>query len=146
MGLRKTIGADRGQLITQFIGESFVLTLIAALIGILLIRFVLLGLVNNLFDTQLSMNLGNPVFWILLGAIIVLVSGVVEAFIAYYIIKVQPVIALKGGKKVASGKQPFRHLLVAVQFMITITLLSSAFFIQSQLRMLQKNIGELCCT
>ena len=142
VGLRKTVGASRGQLIAQFIGESLVITLIAALLALLAIRFLLLGYVNVLFDSQMIMDFSNPIQWLLLLGIIVLISFISGSYIAYYILNVQPVKALKGQINTASGKHPVRNVLVSLQFIIAITLLSAALFIQSQLSLLQhQDIG-----
>ncbi len=138
VGMRKTVGANQTQLIFQFIGESLILTLIATVVGLGIIRFALLDFANSLFDTQLVMDLSNPVVWLMLLGIIILISGISGSYIGYYILRVQPVKALKGQINTASGKQPVRSVLVTVQFIVAITLLSSALFIQSQLTLLQK--------
>lgn len=142
IGLRKTVGASRLQLILQFIGESLIITLIAGVLAWLANYFWLLNRVNSIFDSHLEINLTNPVEWIMLLGIIILISGVAGAYIAYYILNVQPIKALKGQVNTASGKHPIRNVLVSLQFIIAITLLSSALFIQSQLKLIHhQDIG-----
>lgn len=142
VGLRKTMGANRSLLVFQFIGESFLITLSAAVLGLLLVRFVLIGRVNALFDTHLVMDLWNPLHWLMLLGLILLVSGISGLYIAYFIMQVQPVKALKGQVNTASGNHPVRNVLVAVQFIIAITLLSSVLFIHSQMDLFQnQDIG-----
>lgn len=142
VGLRKTMGASKSLLIFQFIGESFLITLTATLLGLLTVRYLLIDMVNALFDTQLIMDLSNPWQWLLLLGLILLISGVAGSYIAYFIIRVQPVKALKGQVSTTAGRYPIRNMLVAVQFVIAITLLSSVLFIQSQMKLFQdQDIG-----
>ena len=142
VGLRKTIGANRMQLILQFIGEAFVIAVFAAVLGIVAVDIFLLDLINRLFETHIVLDFANPVQWLILLGIILTISIISGWYIAYYILKVQPVNALKGGVKVASGTNPVRNLLLGVQFIIALTLLASVLFIHSQIDFLQqKDIG-----
>ncbi len=142
VGLRKTIGANRRQLIAQFIGESTLITMLASIAGLLLINFLLLDWVNGLFETYLEFHLLDIRLWMVLIGLIVSISLSAGAYIAYFILRVQPVKALKGGIKTASGRSPVRSFLLVTQFIIAITLLASALFIRSQMNLMSsQDIG-----
>lgn len=142
VGLRKTMGASKSLLIIQFIGESFLITLAAAVLGLFVVEFLLIDMVNSLFDTSLSLDLFNPLQALALLGMILLISIIAGSYIAYFIIRVEPVKALKGQVTTTTGRYPIRNVLVAVQFVIAITLLSSILFIRSQMELFQnQDIG-----
>ena len=142
VGLRKTIGALQHQLILQFIGESFILVAISSLLGILTVHFFLIALINNIFDLEMVISWMDPWQWLLAASLVFGISSLAGWYIAYYIIKVEPIRALKGGIKLASGKQPVRNILLGTQFVIALTLLTSILFIRSQLDLvLNQDIG-----
>lgn len=96
VGIRKVVGAQRRQLITQFLFESWTLNIIAALFALLAIDLVLPAF-NNLADVPLSLDyLNDDQFWmffigvLILGAIL---SGIYPAFV---LSNYRPVVVLKG--------------------------------------------------
>jgi len=142
IGIKKVIGASRKQLAGQFIGESFIILLLAFILSLLIVE-ISLPLFNLLtgkgltFFSLLQMNSGLSILGILL------VTGVIAAsYPAYVLSSFQPVSVLKSkGSSHNSGFQ-FRKILVSAQFTIVIILIISAIFMLKQLEYLQnKKLG-----
>jgi putative ABC transport system permease protein len=135
IGIRKVSGAVRGSLIRQFLMESVLVCLVAALFA-LLIAQLLLPLVNSITQKQLTV-IGNPMvmFYLLLAALFVgLVAGIVPAL---YLSSFKPIMVLKGFKLNESGALNLRKTLVVVQFTISIVLIIGALVIAQQIRYIQ---------
>lgn len=142
IGVRKVIGAFRGRLISQFLAESFVYTVIAFAIALFLV-FVLLGPFNQLSGKELDMRaLYRPAFlsgFFLLLLVVAVVAGVYPAF---YLTSFKPVEVLKGRLRAGGKSAGIRNSLVVFQFFVSIALIISAFVVYGQLRFLQQqNVG-----
>src|SRR4026207_1916052 len=75
VGVRKTLGSDKKQLVTQFFFESILLAVVAFLFSILAV-FLLLPFFNSLVKKELFPDLSQPIFWI--GSIlIIVVTGII---------------------------------------------------------------------
>ncbi len=134
VGLRKTLGADRSDLIIQFLGETLLLSFIAMLIALLLIEFMLPSF-NDLTQKDLSLFHGNSrLLLLLLGFFAVLIGVVSGIYPAFYLSAFRPVSVLKGHLG-NNGRRPvFRNVLVVVQFFISVVLLISTTLIIRQYR------------
>lgn len=140
VGIRKVVGAIRQQLIFQFIGEAFMITLASLLIGYAL-AFLNLPFFNDLSGKQLSMNLDGftILFAFLLLGIIGLMAGSYPAFV---LSAFKPIAILKGHVSAGNNKQTLRKVLVGIQLVLSIFLVSSTLIMQDQLSLLQnKNLG-----
>ncbi len=141
VGLRKTVGALRFQLIIQFIGESMLVTFISLFIGVCIAR-LLLPLFNDLSGKVITVNLLDiGIIGNLLGiaALVGLISGSYPAFV---LSSFSPVKALKGIKITGGQKSFFRNGLVVVQFAISVILMVSTFVVNNQLRFINnRDIG-----
>lgn len=142
VGLRKVVGARRGQLIRQFFSESTTFTLIAFMITLGLI-VLLLPLFNQLSEKAFTIDLIlNPV--ILLGVLaVILLAGLLSGiYPAIVLSSYRSVDVLKGTLKAGRKGGGFRHTLVVFQFVISIFLLIGTLVIYSQIRFMQtRNIG-----
>ncbi|MEZ4954782.1 MAG: ABC transporter permease [Saprospiraceae bacterium] len=133
VGVRKTIGASKGQLIWQFLGESVILSVIALVIAVLFGE-MLVKLVNNLADRQLELHIfTKPIllFGLLSISIIVgLLSGILPAAI---LSAINPLQAIRQkASKLAGANFNFRSGLVLLQFAIAIGLIVSTFIVIQQ--------------
>ncbi len=142
VGIRKVVGAERSQLIFQFIGEAVVITLVSLIVGLLL-AVVSLPLFNDLSGKKLVLQPDGfmALIMLLLIAIIGLIAGSYPAFV---LSNFKPIAILKGGNHTAgsSGKQTLRKVLVGVQLVLSIFLVSSTMVMHQQLQFLQnKNLG-----
>ncbi|GAA4785837.1 ABC transporter permease [Olivibacter ginsenosidimutans] len=141
VGIRKTLGSGRIQLALQFICESTILVLLAFLLSLAVV-FLLLTPFNTLVNKQLSLEPGQPYFWLGSLAIILFTGIVVGSYPALYLSAFNPVRVLKGifsGGK--SGILP-RHFLVVGQFVVSILLISATIIVYQQIQYLKnRNIG-----
>jgi putative ABC transport system permease protein len=142
VGIRKSMGAFRTNLIRQFLGESMVIVGFALLVSFLMVLLVL-PLFNNVMQKQLTLNANNLPFIIGATLIICVVTAVIAgSYPAFFLSSLKPTQVLKGKLLSADGSQWLRKGLVVFQFVITITLISSIVIIQRQLKFIQsKSLG-----
>lgn len=136
VGVRKSLGSAKSQLINQFIFESILLTFVSLILGVLLVIFVLPAF-NELTEKSVSVFiLLSPEFLIgLIGAglTIGLLSGFYPAFV---LSSFKTVSVLKNGHLKTNGMN-FRRVLVTAQFTISIMLIIGTFIVLKQLNFLQ---------
>lgn len=136
VGVRKVLGSPRRQLIAQFILESLTLTAVAALIAFLL-TWISLPWFNQLTGKQLSLMPTFP--WLLpsLLAITVVVGLFSGAYPAFFLSAFRPVQVLKGKLALGGKGSRLRSTLVALQFSISIFLITGTLVILRQLYFIQ---------
>lgn len=141
IGVRKVMGSQRKQLIGQFLAESFLLSVLSAVIGLLL-AYLLLPLFNHLADRQLSFSFRQfPELVWLLAALTLLVGLLAGSYPALVLSSFKPVEVLKRKFRVG-GSNLFTRSLVTLQFVLSIALIISTIIILQQIRyMRSKNIG-----
>lgn len=142
VGIRKSMGAFRTNLIHQFLGESMIIVMFAMLTSFLIILLVL-PLFNDVMQKKLTLNINNLPFIIGATVVICLVTGVMAgSYPAFFLSSLKPMQVLKGKSLSGDGSQWLRKGLVVFQFVITITLISSIVIIMQQLRFIQsKSLG-----
>jgi len=142
IGIRKSMGAFRGNLIRQFLGESMMIVLFALLASFLMVALVL-PTFNSVMQKELTLNVNNLPFIIIATILICLFTGVLAgSYPALFLSSLRPTQILKGKSLNGGGSQWLRKGLVVFQFVITITLMSSIVIIQKQLRFMQsKSLG-----
>jgi len=133
VGIRKTIGSLRGQLIGQFFCESFLVTLLAFLLSILLVQLSL-PYFNSLADKQMRILWGNPVFWISTIAFTLLTGLIAGSYPAFYLSSFKPVTVLKGVFKTGRYAAVPRRILVVLQFTISISLIMGTLIVFQQVQ------------
>jgi putative ABC transport system permease protein len=131
VGVRKTLGASRPQLIVQFLSEAFLLTFCAMLLGILLAK-LLLPAFNGFSDSHIAFDLSSRQIWMALFCIGFFTALVAGAYPAFFLSRFQPVRVLKGLFKPEKGGSFFRKSLVTFQFVITIFLIIATIVIIRQ--------------
>ncbi|MGC4035883.1 MAG: ABC transporter permease [Chitinophagaceae bacterium] len=141
VGLRKVVGADRKQLIGQFLGESILISFLALLIAVGLV-WLLLPAFNSLAGKTLSISfLDGKIIAILLS--IALATGLISgSYPALFLSGFRPVKVLKGNMKTMGGNLFFRNGLVVVQFIVSIVLLAGTAVVFKQLNFIKSmNLG-----
>jgi len=132
VGIRKSIGSRKKELIFQFLGESILITTFAFLLAIVLVE-VSLPLYNTLVSKKLFIDYSNPYLWA--GAVIlILITGTLAgSYPAFYLSSFQPVRVLKG--KIQTGKYASlpRKILVTLQFGFSIFLIIGTIVIYQQI-------------
>ncbi len=123
IGVRKTIGSSRGQIIRQFMGESLITTLISFLIALGLIE-IFLPAFNNLTEKHLSLTIFSNPGNLGILALIVLGTGLIAGlYPSFYLAAIKPILVLKSRHIQSTGRFSFRQLLVILQFTISIALI-----------------------
>jgi len=142
IGIRKVVGAQRKEIIAQFLSESVIVTYISLFIAFALTT-LLLPAVNNMSGLHLSVNsllaLNVLLPVVLLPCIVGLISGIYPAlFMSSFI----PVKVLKGLFKVQTSTFSFRKVLVVLQFSVSIVLIVATTVVFRQLQYIQdKDLG-----
>lgn len=139
VGIRKVVGAERRQLIAQFIGEAVLITSIALVLGVALSVFGL-PLFNELAGKQLVFS-WNGFLAMVVASLLLIIGLLAGSYPAFVLSSFKPIAVLKGSLQTGT-KQRVRQVLVGVQLVLSIFLISSTLIMQQQLSFLQnKNLG-----
>ncbi len=139
VGIRKTLGASRRQLILQYLGESFILTLISCFIALVLAELAL-PYINDFTGKNLGIHYRNSEFTLGLIGIVLFTSLAAGSYPAFFLSSYSPYLVLKGNVK--TGSSLFRKILVIFQFSLSVVLIIGTFVIVDQLHFMQKrNLG-----
>ncbi|MFA8433647.1 MAG: ABC transporter permease [Marinifilaceae bacterium] len=139
VGIRKVVGAQRIQLVLQFLAESVGITLLAFGVGIALVE-IFLPVFNQLTSRELVLSIGNTGF--LLGMVgIVIVTGIFSGiYPAIFLSSYKPVMVLRGIPPQESTL--FRKFLVVSQFAMSVGLIICTVIVHQQLHFIKgKDIG-----
>jgi len=137
VGMRKVVGAQRKQLVLQFLGESVTMTILALILSILIILLVLPAF-NNLVERPLSFDpVSNPQLFIGLTFIVVFVGLFAGSYPAMSVSGFKPITVLSGVFTRSSKGNKLRNSLVVFQFSITIILFICTLTIQKQLSLIR---------
>ncbi len=145
VGVRKSIGANRKQLIFQFIGETVFLTLISIIISLIL-TLILLPWLNEFTGKEIEYSVFSDPLVLLMFLGLTLIVGILAGiYPALVLSNFKPVKVLKGSVSgdQKPGKIPFlRHGLVIVQFSLSVLLIISAIVVFNQVNYLHnKDLG-----
>jgi putative ABC transport system permease protein len=142
VGMRKVVGSDKNLLIKQFLFESFFLTFLALIIGILMV-WILLPHFNNLINLDLQIDYLGKWYIIpgllLLGFLVGLLAG---SYPAFFLASFKPVTVLTGKLKTGTRGGLLRSILVVIQFGISVFIILGTIVIYQQINfMLNKDLG-----
>ena len=141
IGVRKVIGAGKGQLFSQFISESAIIFLLAMIISVPLIK-LLFPLYNSLTGKTLSFSLLDPAVWKVLGVTMAETLIASAIYPAILLSSFRPLQAIKGKFSIGRGNHFLRKLLVVSQFSFSIIFIICTIVIGKQLTYIQaKNLG-----
>ena len=120
IGLRKSIGGNKGQLVKQFLLENMVLTVLALIIGTLMGKFLFVNWFNDLFTINLEFNLTQSFdIWLFYLSMLILLGLASGAYPAFYISSFKPVDIFRGSLKLA-GKNRFTKGFLTFQFILSL--------------------------
>lgn len=137
VGIRKIVGAGRGSLVTQFLGESILVSFIAGLIALALLYPTLMGF-NLLIKEQLSVPFSNYKFWLCALAFILATGILAGIYPSFYLSSYQPVKVLKGHFQRIKVFVTPRKLLVTLQFSFAIIMIICTIVIYRQMKYTQQ--------
>jgi predicted permease len=138
VGIRKALGSTRQQLIRQFLGETFLITLVS-MIASLGVTQLVLSLLNPFLDIELSLQLmGNPVLWVFLVGTLITISLLSGMYPAFVVSGYHPALALKNliNNRSVSGYN-LRRALVISQFFISQFFIIGTIVVMKQLEYFQ---------
>jgi len=133
VGIRKTVGSLRSQIIGQFLSESVLVALIAFLLSIGMVQ-LLLPFFNGLADKEMSIPWGNIVFWLLALAFTFFTGIVSGSYPAFYLSGFEPIKVLKGTFRAGRYASLPRKILVVIQFTVSISLIIGTIIVFRQIQ------------
>jgi len=136
VGIRKSVGSRRFELILQFVGESTFISLVAFVIAVLAAQ-LLLPYYNQLVEKQLVIDYTSKEFWIFSLSLIFITGIVSGSYPAFYLSSFQPVKVLKGKVSVGKGASTPRKVLVTAQFGFSILLIIGTIVIYQQIELVK---------
>jgi len=131
VGIRKSVGSLRGQLVLQFLGESVLMAVLAAMVGVLLAKMALPGF-SQLAGTPISLELGAR-FWMVYTGLTLLVGVIAGSYPALYLSSFNVVKVLKGTFRAGPGAAIPRKVLIVVQFTISTALIIGTLVVFRQI-------------
>jgi putative ABC transport system permease protein len=142
VGVRKSIGAMRSQLVKQFMSESVIMSVIALLIGIIITQLVLPSL-NSFTEKSIPTNIFlDPINILAVVCFALIVGCAAGVYPALYISSFKPSSILSGKTSARSGKNVLRKGLVVVQFILSFFMIIAAIVVSDQLSYMQtKDMG-----
>lgn len=133
VGIRKSIGSARKQLIQQFLCESVLVAVFAFIVALALVS-VSLPWFNTLAQKQVELPLSNGYFWTISMAFVVVTGFMAGSYPALYLSSFQPVKVLKGTFRAGAQATLPRKVLVVLQFSVSITLIVGTMVVYRQIQ------------
>jgi putative ABC transport system permease protein len=138
VGLRKTLGSLRGQMVRQFLAESVLYSLIAVVLALVMCYFALPQF-NLLAGKELGMDVFlQPVFVVSIVALIVVVGVIAGSYPAFYLTSFNAVEVLKGKVRAGMKSKGVRSTLVVFQFALSIFLIIFTAVVYQQIAYMQE--------
>lgn len=132
VGIRKTIGSTKGQLVKQFLIESFLIVILAFGIGVGL-TLLFLDPFNSLANKAIAFPWDNVTFWIVALLFIVFTAFISGSYPALYLSAFRPIKVLKGTYKAGKMSALPRKILVVTQFSVSAVLIIGTLIVMSQI-------------
>ena len=133
VGVRKVLGAARGSLVRQFIGEAMVMSVFSVLLGLLLMIF-LLPFFNEIVEKQMGLGLKNPLHAAALIFLILFCGLMAGSYPSLYLSSFNPVFVFKGIKMKSGSAATIRKSMVVFQFTISIALIICTILVYQQVQ------------
>lgn len=136
VGIRKTLGSEKKQLLLQFLCESLLMTIFAFVFAACII-YVGLPPFNRLLRQEIPVPFAQAQFWFYTIGIIIVTGLIAGSYPAFYLSAMKPVKVLKGS--FLPGKRALlpRRILVTAQFAVSIILISATLIIYQQIKHVQ---------
>jgi putative ABC transport system permease protein len=133
VGIRKTIGSVRRQLIQQFFSESYLVVLSAFILSILLTSLVLPWF-NDLSSKQMAIPWTMPAFWLSSIGFLFITGLLAGSYPAFFLSSFQPVKVLKGTFRAGRLASIPRKVLVVMQFTVSVALIICTIIVYQQIQ------------
>ena len=136
VGVKKSIGAYKSQLVSQFFFESVIVNLLGVTLAVLLAT-ALLPLLSNIVDKNLSFDFTDVRLWTILVGLFIIGSFVSGAYPAFVLSSFNPTTVLKGSVEKIGGGLSLRKALVVFQFACSLLLIAGTFAVYRQIMFLR---------
>lgn len=133
VGIRKSIGSRRKELIAQFLGESIAITALSFVLALVIVELVLPAY-NLLVDKNITVDYSNGWMWAAAFGLILVIGLFTGSYPAFYLSSFQPVKVLKGKIDASKGGSLPRKVLVVLQFVASIALIIGTVVIYQQIQ------------
>lgn len=141
VGIKKAMGAGRGALVMQFLGESMLMAFTALFLAIVLV-YISLSAFNGITGKQLSLSHIDTTLMLSVVGITLLTGLLAGSYPALYLSAFKPAMVLKGKLKGSTGELVIRKGLVVFQFTLSIVLIIAVLVIYRQISFIQtKDLG-----
>jgi putative ABC transport system permease protein len=137
VGIKKALGVQRNQLISQFLFESVLLNFVSVAFAIA-VAYMLTPILGQIIGKNIFLDFADPTLWILVTTIFLLGSFVSGAYPSFVLSSLKTLTTLKGGVDKMNKGFSLRSALVVFQFTSSIILISGAFAIYRQVFFMQK--------
>ncbi|GGB02861.1 ABC transporter permease [Puia dinghuensis] len=132
VGIRKVVGARKSALITQFIGESILLTAFGFVLALAIVQLSL-GSFNQVINSSLAIDYADPLFWLAALAFVLFTGIVAGSYPAFFLSSSKPSSVLKGAVSSINTLLTPRKVLVVFQFTFAIVLITGTLIVRQQL-------------
>jgi len=141
VGVRKTLGSTKMELIRQFLTESGLISFISLVLALIIVT-IAMPFFNDLSGKDISIPFLNPFFWLVLLLSVTLLGFISGMYPAFFMSKFSPIKSLKGNSKGITNDLNIRNSLVVFQFAISAFLIVSTLIVFQQLKFIQnKSLG-----
>jgi putative ABC transport system permease protein len=133
VGIRKTVGSLRKQLILQFFSESVLTAFLAFAISVLLVQLAL-PFFNDVSGKSMTILWSNPVFWLACMGFTLATGLIAGSYPAFYLSSFRPIKVLKGTFRAGRLAALPRKVLVVLQFSVSVSLIIGTMVVYRQIR------------
>ncbi len=131
VGVRKTVGAGRGKLISQFLTESGIIIVFALCVALLLMQLAM-PLYNAMTDKTMTLNFTAPGFLTVTGITLLLAWSAAGLYPALVMSSFKPLQVLRSKLTLSGGSSTFRKILVVTQFSLSIAIIAGTLIVGQQ--------------
>ncbi len=133
VGIRKAVGSGRRQLISQFLGESMLISTLAFFLSLGIVA-IALPYFNKLTNKEMSLQIASPFFWMIMIVFTIITGLLAGSYPAFYLSSFNPVRVLKGNLKAGKSSSLPRKILVVLQFASSVVLMIGTIVINQQIQ------------
>lgn len=133
VGIRKTIGSLKSQLIRQFLSESFLMVVSAFVLSLLLVQLIL-PYANEISGKKMTILWTSPFFWLCSICFILITGLTTGSYPAFYLSSFKPVNVLKGSFRFGPGASIPRKVLVIVQFTVSVAMAVGTIIVYREIK------------
>jgi ABC-type antimicrobial peptide transport system permease subunit len=133
VGIRKTLGSFKSQLVHQFFAESLLTAVLALVLGMLMVQLALPWF-NEIAGKKVSVLWMDPFFWLAVISFVIITGSLAGSYPALYLSSFKPVRVLKGVINTGPFSSMLRKILVVIQFGVSVTLITGTIIVYQQIQ------------